>query len=65
MKKGKKFYNLLSSKEKKEFKENVDDFNSEMERTEIDFYNFLLGSFTWHKTKQGFEYWSNVSKKYF
>ena len=60
--KGIDVYNLLSDREKNEFKSNVDDdlfirlINSDLD----DRGDLISNAFKWKKTKEGYVYWHNI-----
>jgi hypothetical protein len=66
MKKGSYWFSFLSEKEQKEFRENCEkqdrDINSKMDSNYRSFGDFILCSFNWDKTSEGIKYWSNISK---
>lgn len=67
MKKGSYWFSFLSEKEQKEFRENCElqenDLNFKMRCGYRSFEQFILGSFNWHETSQGIKYWSKISKR--
>jgi hypothetical protein len=64
MKKGSKWFKLLSEKEQQEFKENCGDFEMRINDKYISFELFVLCCFPWKKTKQGVKYWNEISERY-
>lgn len=69
MKEGTYWFSKLSEQEQKEFKENVEKtlkgmaFENFVERTFITFSQFIMQGFYWRHTKQGFDYWVEISNR--
>lgn len=63
MKKGSYWFAFLSEKEQNDFMENCKFFSQAMQLKEKSFKQFMLSSFSWKKTKQGFIYWSIISNR--
>jgi hypothetical protein len=62
MKKGIEWFKLLSEKEQQEFKENCRNLEWLMSE-EIDFESFITSAFYWNDSPQGWDYWSEISKR--
>ena len=67
MKKGTHWFAFLSEKEQKEFRENCKDdgfdFHKFIELEFRTFYHFCSGAFSWMKTNESLEYWSNIANR--
>jgi hypothetical protein len=61
MKKGKKWFKLLSDVEQEQFKVNCgEEFDEIMEDRYTNFRNFLGGCFTWVDSLEGYDYWQEI-----
>lgn len=57
------FFSLLTEEEKAAFMTNLE-INSEigyLHKKSVDFDDFITGSFSWHKSPEGSEYWSRIA----
>jgi hypothetical protein len=63
MKKVSEWFELLSEKEQQQFKENCEYFEIIMSDKYISFELFLMCSFTWSCTNEGYKYWEKISKR--
>ena len=61
------WFSLLSKKEQKEYKENVEntklDWDWLLEHEKEDFVGFIGCGFIWHETPQGHDYWREISER--
>jgi hypothetical protein len=58
------WFSLLSEKEQKEYKANINvDWDFLKDHQEEDFENFITCGFIWEGTPQGKDYWSKISQR--
>lgn len=63
MKTGAYWFKFLTDKEQEEFKVNTKFLNYKMKEEKSSFNEFIIHSFVWEETPQGYDYWHEISQR--
>lgn len=61
---GYRCYSVMSSLEQRRWQRNVHDTNKLLNANYWTFSDFIIDSFFWNQTREGFQYWDQVADKY-